>query len=67
MVSAALAAKWRCAFEPSDFIAAYIEPNSDRAAVINELITLFDGSQQREAQKLTSEALAGDGEGWHLL
>jgi hypothetical protein len=38
-------------------IAAYIEPNSDRSAVINELITLFDGPQQREAQRLGAEAL----------
>ena len=42
-------------------IAAYIEPDSDRPAVINELITLFDGPQQREAQTFAAEAM---GEAW---
>jgi hypothetical protein len=37
-------------------IAAYVSPESDRAAIINE-ITLFDGPQQREAQRLAAEAL----------
>jgi hypothetical protein len=37
-------------------IAAYIEPNSDRA-VLHELIILFGGPQQREAEKLGAEAL----------
>jgi hypothetical protein len=31
-------------------IAAYIAPESDRAAIINELIALFDGPVQREAE-----------------
>jgi hypothetical protein len=38
-------------------VAPYIEPNSDRPAIINELIVLFDGPQQRDAQGLASEAL----------
>jgi hypothetical protein len=38
-------------------IAAYLQPNSDRPAVLNELIILFDGPQQREAQRLGAEAL----------
>jgi hypothetical protein len=37
-------------------IAAYVAPESDREAIINELITLFDGPQQREAERLTSVA-----------
>ena len=40
-------------------IAAYIAAESDRAAIINELISLFDGPQQREAQRLAAEALGG--------
>ncbi len=40
-------------------IAAYVAPESDRAAIINELITLFDGPQQREAERLAEEALEG--------
>ena len=38
-------------------IAAYIAPESDRVAIISELIRLFDGPAQREAQRLTREAL----------
>lgn len=41
-------------------IAAYVEPNSDRPTVINELITLFDGPAQREAQRLARLALGED-------
>jgi hypothetical protein len=41
-------------------IAAYVSPESDRAAIINELITLFDGPAQREAQRLASEAFGED-------
>jgi hypothetical protein len=33
-------------------IAAYIAPKSDRPTIINELITLFDGPAQREAERL---------------
>jgi hypothetical protein len=42
-------------------IAAYVSPESDREAIVNELIRLFDGPAQREAQRLVTEAL---GEGW---
>jgi hypothetical protein len=38
-------------------IAAYVAPESGREVIINKLIVLFDGPQQREAQKLTAEAL----------
>ena len=37
-------------------IAAYVAPE-DRSAIISELIALFDGPQQREAQWLVAEAL----------
>jgi hypothetical protein len=33
-------------------IAAYVAPESDRGAIINELIALFDGPAQREADRL---------------
>jgi hypothetical protein len=38
-------------------IAAFIAPESDRGAIINELIALFDGPAQREAERLAAEAL----------
>lgn len=38
--------------------AAYVEPDSNRADIISELITLFDGPQQREPQRLAKDALA---------
>jgi hypothetical protein len=44
-------------------IAAYVEPGSDRPGIINELIYLFDGPAQREAGRLTRQALA-DEEKW---
>jgi hypothetical protein len=37
-------------------IAAYIAPESDRVAIIAELVRLFDGPAQREAERLTCEA-----------
>jgi hypothetical protein len=37
-------------------IAAYVAPKSERLAIINELITLFDGPEYREAQRLATEA-----------
>jgi hypothetical protein len=36
-------------------IAAYFAPDSDRPVIINELIALFDGPQQREAPRLSAE------------
>jgi hypothetical protein len=44
-------------------IAACVAPEADRRGIINELIYLFDGPAQREAERLTREALA-DGEKW---
>jgi hypothetical protein len=38
-------------------IAAYVAPESNRPAIINELITLFDGPAQREAHRLAAMAL----------
>jgi hypothetical protein len=38
-------------------IAADVAPESDRGAIINELIALFDGPPQREADPLAAEAL----------
>jgi hypothetical protein len=37
-------------------IAAEVAPESDGPTILNELITLFDGPQQREAQRLSVEA-----------
>ena len=39
-------------------IEAYIAPESDRAAIISELIRLLDGPAQREAKRLADVALA---------
>ena len=44
-------------------IAAYVEPGSDRRGIINELIYLFDGPAQWEAERLTRDALT-DEEKW---
>jgi hypothetical protein len=41
-------------------IATYVAPESDRAAVIDQLLTLFDGPEQREAERLAREALGED-------
>jgi hypothetical protein len=41
-------------------IAAYVEPESNRAAIINDLIALLDGPQQREARRLAHEAMGED-------
>src|ERR1700722_5750565 len=54
---AALAANVSIRVEAERLIAAYVEPNSDRPAVINELITLFGGPRQREAQTLATDAM----------
>jgi hypothetical protein len=42
-------------------IAAYIAPESDRDAIISELIRLFDGPAQREAKRLAEGALGEAG------
>ena len=43
-------------------IAADVAPESDRPTILNELIVLFEGPQQREAERLAAEAL-GDANG----
>jgi hypothetical protein len=43
-------------FHAQRLIAAYIGSESDRAAIISELIRLFDGPAQREAKRLADEA-----------
>jgi hypothetical protein len=57
-LKAALDANVALRIEAERLIAAYVAPESGRAAIINELITLFDGPQQREAERLAHEALA---------
>jgi hypothetical protein len=37
---------------------AHIAPNSDQRAIMKGAIALFDGPQQREAQKLAAQALS---------
>jgi hypothetical protein len=48
-------------------IAAYVAPESDRGSIINELICLFDGPAQREAERLAAEVLreASDSINYH--
>jgi hypothetical protein len=59
-LEAALRANAALRVQAERLIAAYVSPESDRAAIINELITLFDGPAQREAQRLASEAFGED-------
>jgi hypothetical protein len=54
---AALEAHMALRVQAEELIAAYVAPESDRATLINALITLFDGPQQREAQRLAAVAL----------
>ena len=49
---AALRANATLRAEAEGLVAAYIEPNSDRPAIIDQLIRLFDGPQ-REAHRLS--------------
>jgi hypothetical protein len=58
---AALDAHMALRVQAEELIAAYVAPESDRAALIDALITLFDGPQQREAQRLADEALGRTG------
>jgi hypothetical protein len=44
--------------EAERLIEAYLTPDAERAAVIDELIRLFDGPKQREAKTLAGEALS---------
>jgi hypothetical protein len=55
-LEAALRANAALRVEAERLIAAYVAPESDSGSIINELIALFDGPQQREAQRLASEA-----------
>jgi hypothetical protein len=59
-LEASLVANEAIRVQAERLIAAYVAPESDREAVINELIALFDGPQQREAERLTA------GEAWRL-
>ena len=56
----ALRANAKLREQAEELIAAYIEPASDQSAVINQLIRLFDGPEQREAQRLAQAALGED-------
>jgi hypothetical protein len=60
-LEAALRANAALRVQAERLIAAYVAPESDRAAIISELIALFDGPGQREAQMLEAKAL---GEAW---
>ncbi len=62
-LAAALDANVALRVQAERLIAAYVAPDSDRATVVNELIALFDGPQQREAQRLMAEALGENGVG----
>jgi hypothetical protein len=46
--------------QAEQLIAAYVAPESDRIAIANKLIALFDGPEQREAERLAREALGED-------
>jgi hypothetical protein len=56
-LTAALDANMVLRIEAERLIAAYVAPDSNRPAIINELITLFDGPAQRQAKRLAVEAL----------
>jgi len=56
----ALRANAKLREQAEELIAAYIEPASDQSAVINQLIRLFDGPEQRDAQRLAQSALGED-------
>jgi hypothetical protein len=59
-LEAALRANSALRVEAERLIAAYVAPESERAAIIHELIVLFDGPAQREAQALAAKALCED-------
>jgi hypothetical protein len=60
-LEAALCANSALRVQAERLIAAYVAPESDRAVILHELIALFDGPAQREAQTLAAQAL---GEAW---
>jgi hypothetical protein len=57
VLSAALAANVDLRVRAERLIAAYVAPGSDRAAIISDLIVLFDGPAHREARTLSAEAI----------
>jgi hypothetical protein len=57
LLEAGLVANAAIRVQAERLIAAYVAPESDREAIINELIPLFDGPQQREAERLAAVAL----------
>jgi hypothetical protein len=59
-LESALRANAALRVEAERLIAAYVTPESDRPAVMNELIALFDGPAQREAERLAAVALGED-------
>jgi hypothetical protein len=60
-LEAALRANAALRVQAERLIAAYVAPESNRTAIVDELIALFDGPAQREAQALAADAL---GERW---
>jgi hypothetical protein len=54
---AALLANAKLREEGERLIAAYVAPESDRPVIIDELNRLFDGPQQRAAQRLATTAV----------
>jgi hypothetical protein len=61
-LAAALRANSVLRLQAERLIGEYVEPGCDRAAIINDLIHLFDGPRQREAKQLAEEALDEAGE-----
>ena len=59
---AALLANVTLRVEAERLVAQYVAPESDRPAILNGLIRLFDGPRQRDAKRLTEEALDADSE-----
>jgi hypothetical protein len=57
-LSAALFANASLREQAEQLIAAYVAPESDRPTIMNDLIRLFDGPEQREAARLAAEALS---------
>ena len=58
-LAAALEANAAIRVQAEQLIAAYVASESDRAIILDQLIRLFDGPQQREAQRLAGEARLG--------
>ena len=60
-LDAALRANAELRLRAERLIAAYVTPGSDRPKIMNDLISLFDGPEQRQPQILAAEAL---GDAW---